>query len=86
MDARVRLAHDESKLRRLGIISFDVVTLQFASRHLEIIRAFKERLTAPGYCYIGYTCSITRILPGLTSLYRSGGLFVVQNAITHPDM
>jgi len=30
------------------------VTLQFASRHLEIIRAFKERLTAPGYCYTSY--------------------------------
>jgi hypothetical protein len=39
--------------------SFDAVTLQFASRHLEIIRAFKERLTASGYRYTGYTCSIT---------------------------
>jgi len=58
------------------------VTFQFASRHLEI----KERLTAPSYCYTGYACFITRILPGLTSLYRSGGLFVVQNSITHPDM
>ncbi|TMJ26208.1 MAG: class I SAM-dependent methyltransferase [Alphaproteobacteria bacterium] len=43
--------------------SFDAVTFQFASRHLEI----KERLTAPGYCYTGYACSITRIIAFFSS-------------------
>jgi len=41
--------------------------LQFASRHLDIISAFKERLTALGYRYTGYTCSITRIIAFFSS-------------------